>query len=471
MINSLSSSISDRWVDLDSKVEMAREADLLLERAETRYRCSNRVEARPTTITYANVLKAWANAERPMDAERILQKMITLSENSSDSTSSVKPNLICFNTVVNAWAKTKGRQSADNALRLMEKMEELSKLGEYRDVYPDTITYSSVISAFARSGREDAGCRAEELLERSINLYHDGKVNLRPDSMTFCSVLDALAKQSQFDHKYPSRKSSIKRAEEVFERMKQMHLSGNSSVRPNTVAYNILIGMYATAKKVEDAENLFQEMQSSQSIAKPDLITYNNYLYALANSDSKEHIERAISLLNEIKSTADGDTFIRPDTSSYMSVMKALARKSKRDPKAIQDMQNIIRTMENRYMSKESTAKPINVFYNCYIDALVKSGSDDAFDLALETIDRMKKMSKDWDSKDLLPDTISYTILMNALANQRNDTLGRAEDVLKTMEAEGLKPNRYTYNSFVSLFSFSSKQLPFRFRRLTTDSP
>jgi pentatricopeptide repeat protein len=278
----------------------------------------------------------------------------------------------------------------------MEKMEELSKLEEYRDVYPDTITYSSVISAFARSGRDDAGCRAEELLERSINLYHDGKVNLRPDSMTFCSVLDALAKESQFDHKFPSRKSSITRAEEVFERMKQMHRSGNSSVRPNTVAYNILIGMYATAKKVKDAEKLFQEMHSSHSLAKPDLITYNSYLYALANSNSKENIERAISLLNDMESAVEGDAFIRPDTSSYMSVMKALAKKSKQDPSAINDMENILRAMEQRYMKGVTTAKPINVFYNCYIDALAKSGSDDAFDLALETIDHMKKMSKNF---------------------------------------------------------------------------
>lgn len=452
MINSLSSSISDRWMDTDSKVEIAREADLLLERAETRHRHSHRAEVKPTTITYANVLKAWANAERAKDAERILEKMIKLSENPSDSASHVKPNLICFNTVVDAWAKTKDKQGADNALRLMEKMEELSKLEDYRDIYPDTITYSSVISAFARSGREDAGCHAEELLERSINLYHEGKANLRPDSMTFCSVLDALAKQSQFDYKFPSRKSSIERAEEVFERMKQMHLSGNGSVRPNTVAYNILIGMYGNAKKVEDAKRLFQEMQSSHSLAKPDLITYNTYLYTLANSNSKENLERALLLLNDMENAAEGDRLISPDTSSYMSVMKALAKKSKQDPQAIDEMGNILRAIENRYASGESTAKPINVFYNCYLDALTKSGSNDAYGLALETIDRMKKMSKEWDSKELLPDTISYTILMNALANDRKDASDRAEDVLKMMEAEGVKPNRYTYNSFVSVF-------------------
>ena len=67
--------------------------------------------------------------------------------------------------------------------------------GVYKDLYPDTISYSSVIAAFSRSGRDDAGDRAEELLQRSLKLYDEGQDGLKPDSITFISVLDALSKQ------------------------------------------------------------------------------------------------------------------------------------------------------------------------------------------------------------------------------------------------------------------------------------
>ena len=72
-------------------------------------------------------------------------------------------------------------------------MGELSQM--YEDLYPDTISYSSVISSYARSGRDDAGDRAEELLQRSLKLYNEGQYRLKPDSITFISVLDALSKQ------------------------------------------------------------------------------------------------------------------------------------------------------------------------------------------------------------------------------------------------------------------------------------
>ena len=194
-IHAISSNIDRRQVDPSVKLQSAQDADSILERMEQRYQRSRREEAQPTTITYSNVLNAWANAGRAPEAERVLEKMIAFSKDSANSSSDVKPNLICFNTVIDAWAKTKGQKSAENAMGILEQMEELSETGSYADIYPDTITYSTVISAFARSGRADAGDRAEELLERSLRLYNGGKKDLKPDSMTFCSVLDALSKQ------------------------------------------------------------------------------------------------------------------------------------------------------------------------------------------------------------------------------------------------------------------------------------
>ena len=119
--------------------------------------------------------------------------MITVYNKDSSIVSSVQPSRLRFNTVLDAWAKTKGNTSAENAHTIFNRMEELSQMHE--DLYPDTISYSSVISSYARSGRDDAGDRAEELLQRSLKLYNEGQYRLKPDSITFISILDALSNQ------------------------------------------------------------------------------------------------------------------------------------------------------------------------------------------------------------------------------------------------------------------------------------
>ena len=452
-IHAISSSIDHREGDSAFKLQRAAEADALLKRAESRYKRIRRKDAQPTTITYSNVLKAWANAGKATEAENVLNRMITLSEDTSSIDLDVKPNRICFNTVIDAWAKTKGRKSAENALNILERMEELSKAVDDVEMYPDTITYSTVISAFARSGRRDAGDRAEELLERSLHLYHEGNKDLKPDSMTFCSVLDALSKQSQYDREDSmSRKPSSERARDVFERMKEMHRLGDTSVRPNTVAFNILMGMYATLMQTKNAEKLFEEMcelhEAGDSHVKPDTISYKNYIYALANSRSQVSMNKALKLLLSIDK---GHAFVKPDVSSYIAVLKAFAKQSNRDPNLLNDMEAILRSMEDRFRSGESVVRPVSICYNCYIDALSKCGASDAVTRTTQVIRDMTNLSIEWNSPELLPDTITYTSTMNVIANsQEENRLDRGEKLLQEMKKQGVKPNRYTYNSFVS---------------------
>ena len=73
--------------------------------------------------------------------------------------------------------------------------------GEWPDLVPDTIGYTSIICAFARLGMREGGDRAEELLRRSSRLYYGvGRKALRPDSITFYAVLLGLAQQAQMEY-------------------------------------------------------------------------------------------------------------------------------------------------------------------------------------------------------------------------------------------------------------------------------
>ena len=66
--------------------------------------------------------------------------------------------------------EVEGGRAAERALGILERMEMLS--GERPDLVRDTIGYTSVICAFARSGMREGGNRAEELFRRSLSLYY-----------------------------------------------------------------------------------------------------------------------------------------------------------------------------------------------------------------------------------------------------------------------------------------------------------
>ena len=88
-------------------------------------------------------------------AEAILERMQELYEAGNVD---VKPNTICFSTVISAWARSRDPGAAKRAEAILERMQELYEAGNV-DVKPNTICFNSVISAWANSG-DPAGSKA-----------------------------------------------------------------------------------------------------------------------------------------------------------------------------------------------------------------------------------------------------------------------------------------------------------------------
>jgi hypothetical protein len=71
-------------------------------------------------------------------------------------------------------------------------MLEFHKAGN-ADVNPDTISFSSVKNAWAKSGDPSAGVRAEEILDQMLELYKAGDSNVKPGTVSFTCVINAWA--------------------------------------------------------------------------------------------------------------------------------------------------------------------------------------------------------------------------------------------------------------------------------------
>jgi hypothetical protein len=112
---------------------------------------------------------------------------------------------------------------------------------------------------------------------------------------------------------------------------------------------------------------------------------------------------------------------------------------------------------EKAYRQGNLNARPNAVSWNIYINALAKLNGPDAIDRAMEVIEKMKRIGEEPGFEDCRPDCVTYTSLIDVLANRKSDQQDAAEkaiDLLEEIEGsycetgdEHLKPNIRTYTS------------------------
>lgn len=200
-------------------------------------------------------------------AHEMLNRLEKLWEETGDS--HFQPNTISYNTVIAAYAKDGGQ--ADQALSLLKKMG--SKV--------DVISYNAVLLAFARSGLPDAGARAERLL-REMKFCN---------SRSYTTVMDAWSR-SHSENSAERAFALVRELEDRFEKTRDV------AIRPNCISYSTVIHAYALSKdpgKALKAWNILRHMRQlsdsgKNTHAEPSLITYNSVLNVCATSMSMAHL-------------------------------------------------------------------------------------------------------------------------------------------------------------------------------------
>jgi hypothetical protein len=114
-------------------------------------------DSHSTVVAYNMIMHAASNSQDPDLADEILKHLLKSTDRH------LYPNVVTFSSVIDAWAKS-GRQDAPSrAEALLKEMIALSDAG-WHEASPNVVTFTSVISAWANSGDEQAPQRAEELL-------------------------------------------------------------------------------------------------------------------------------------------------------------------------------------------------------------------------------------------------------------------------------------------------------------------
>lgn len=63
----------------------------------------------------------------------------------------VRPNILSYNTVINSWAKSMHSDSAIRAQKLLTRMITTYKTEAFSTMKPDVVSFSSVLNALAKS--------------------------------------------------------------------------------------------------------------------------------------------------------------------------------------------------------------------------------------------------------------------------------------------------------------------------------
>ena len=281
-----------------------------------------RDKLRPTVSMYNAVITAWARCRNHAAAKQVLERMM---ERAKDDKDCPTPDAVSLNAILDGLSRERSRTAARKAEDLLATMESLE------NAQPDQKSYTSVMSAIVRSGDWEAPERVMRVYKRMQAASKEAKNGdlLRPDVVTYGMLLDMWAKSKRDD--------AGERAEQLLRDMQ------NDGLNTNVVNYNNTILAHARSKKprsFERAEALLREMEMrdaarNQSV-RPNTVTFTNVIQALKRSYVQDKAQVAWNLLQEmLRACGDGNTGLCPNIISFNSVITACAF-TKGDEKARQ---------------------------------------------------------------------------------------------------------------------------------------
>lgn len=282
----------------------------------------------PNVIAYSSIIDCWSKSGSPSAAMRAKRLLKNMKE------SNVQPNVYTYTSALTCYARCNTFDGAVEAIKLLEHMKSESKRTGDVSIRPTIVSYFAVIDAWARSDSEEAGDKAEALLNELEEIYRAGDVTMKPDVRVYARVLAAYAKSSDV--------SNYKKAAFLLRKMEKYALTGNEKhalTKPNTVCYNTLISSCARRNDAIEAFNVLNKMDQYNTNVKedkdkviPDHHTLNSVIYSVSKSNIKNKAQKAMKILERLE-RSDGDWMSQPSTKSYNLVIAACSHSFKASEK------------------------------------------------------------------------------------------------------------------------------------------
>ena len=293
----------------------------------------------PNKVIYTIALTGWAKVGVAQNALDILERQLISFHQGNDD---CRPDTMTFNCVLDALAKSNDRTgwAVQKAEQILREMKEFGT--------PDAHTWTTLLSCFMRQKPsmaekflrqleegEEAGSIPVSVYNVMLNGYaHAGNVKaaldlleklegssseLRPDVVSYNTVLSAYARLKTAD--------AAHQAEAFFHRV----VHEEQRVTPTALTYGAMMQCWSKSSDhdaASRAEALLRNMEQNGPV--PTTACYNIVLSAWGNQAalrgaSRSHVEYAVNRLVHIfQEMATGDGGVRPDDSTFRTVMHAI---------------------------------------------------------------------------------------------------------------------------------------------------
>jgi len=363
--------------------------------------------------------------------KKLLCNMVE-SDTTSNRRISKAKNTYVMSHDIDILAKSGDVDAPSKAEEKLEKMLELYESG-HLECKPNTKTFTNLINCYAKSKHENSGEKAEGVLKRMMELYKNGDMDVKPNVISFTSVIDAW-----------SRKREPKRAERILELMMKLHDTGYSDIEPTSVSFDTVINAWAESGSPVKAEELLKKMdelsRAGSINCEPGVYSFASVIKAWARIGSKGSAKNAQTILDKMLLQKN----IQPNNICFNEVIDAWSR--------IGDTQNserILKQMEGLHKNKNTNVCPDLVSYNTVLKAYTCSHSRGSVENAQLLFDRMLE-------QPTLNITIrSYNTLLNVYSN--SGRLDLAEQLLKKMKSakNQVKPDVITFTTLMKCIAHS----------------
>lgn len=391
------------------------------------------------TRTYNVVIDAWSKSREDGAAKRAEDILLGMEKQYAEGNESVRPNRASFNNCIKAWVRNGSYSTAvAKSEALINYMADLHHRDPKAFPPPCRRGYNLLLYAYAHSGLPDAGERANAVLLEMQNNSNDEWI--APDINTYNLVIKTWGQGRAMGFE--------SRAHAVFDQvLEQYQGTSSSDIIPNNETFNAILSCCIKSKETSAMNRIMDHLETMETMfhqgnieAKPDEITVNSVLTALAR---RGELEQVVQLQNRMEEVYG----IHPDTVSNNILIDGWS-KSKRQ-EAPERALDILIHMEEQFKKGNRHVRPDNYSYTSVIDCFIKSNMPNAKRQAMSLLKRMKALHRDHGGK--MPSTDCYNAVLNSLASARNaDSAELALSILTEMESTDdtiPRPNRVTYNT------------------------
>ena len=418
------------WVNIGTRSALKR-AECLLK--EIQY---------PDSVSYSTLIHGWSKTRLPeagSRAQELFKEVLRLPSNRKRNNFSL--TILC-NSVISAYAKS-GDENAPELVESLFSQLEARFLGGDVTALPDKITFLGIFDTYAKTGISNAEERCDILLDR-MSYYQDALEveDMKPDRVIYNAVLDALAKSHQPD--------VVDKAEDI---LTMMESSLDEDLRPDIVTYATFIDCLTKCggMNVHRADEVLRFVEGTfrggDETLKPNAVFYSAILQAWAKTATIEGAEKAETLLQRnIGLHAKGNDYAKPHTIVFNAVMDAIARSNMVG--AGTRAEELLDEMESLYRLGDEDMRPSRRSFNAVILAYRNEGN--ASKKAEEIFNRMEAMASSG-RNEIRPDVVTYNNVIAAVVEDNNseNTADRAQALLDQMEASGIKPDGRTYSPVI----------------------